>query len=475
LEPYHPSTAYRRHSMGGGIMDWANQPWPFKRYPYATPQALDDPRPLEAEFWPTLMAWPPAPEATAPPLDRAGLAGLLALAAGLTAQDQSGTYLRSPASAGALYPAELYLCASGLDWLEDGLWHYAPEAGAPRLIRPGNLAGAAAEVLGGPPGGLSFFITALPWRSIWKYRTRAWRYCLLDGGHLLACLELALAACGLAQRPCLAPARNGGKLLGLTPEREVLLAGVSAGAAVENGGPARLPAWQPPREEPLSVREESDSHILAAAALGGSDTPGPALQWPGDPVPRGALRLRPAPPKDGPSLGRVMQARRSRRNFMPQGLSAAQTALLLAAALPETGPLGATVLLGPGGETPAGVYSYHPREKALALLEPQDRRLRAARACLDQAWVGRAALNLVLWADPKRLAQTAGERGYAQAMLAAGRAGQRLYLAATALGMGCCGVGAFYDDELAAAAELPLGAWPLYLVAAGPVKGGPQI
>jgi SagB-type dehydrogenase family enzyme len=131
--------------------------------------------------------------------------------------------------------------------------------------------------------------------------------------------------------------------------------------------------------------------------------------------------------------------------------------------------------LGPGGDTPAGVYSYHPAQKALAPREPQDRRLRAARACLDQAWVGRAALNLVLWADPKRLRQTAGERGYAQAMLAAGRAGQRLYLAATALGLGCCGVGAFYDDELALAAGLPQGVWPLYLIAAGPVKGGPQL
>ncbi|MCF8041210.1 MAG: nitroreductase family protein [Desulfarculaceae bacterium] len=468
-------TAYRRHSMGGGFMDWANQPWPFKRYPYAATQALDEPRPLQSEFWPTLLAWPPPPDPDAPPLDSAGLAGLLSLAAGLTAQGQSGTFLRSPASAGGLYPAELYFSASGLEWLEDGLWHYAPEAGAPRLLRPGNLAGASAETLGGEPRELNFFITALLWRSIWKYHTRAWRYCLLDGGHLLACLELALAACGLEQRLCLDPAAAGGKLLGLTPEREALLTGVSAGAALDHSGPDQLPAWQPPREEPLSAREQSDPDILAAAALGQSEAPGPALEWPDQPAPRGAIRLSPAPPEEGPSLGRVMQARRSRRNFMPQGLSAGHTALLLAAALPEAGPLRATVLLGAGGEVPAGVYGYHPGKKTLSMQEPQDRRIRAARACLDQAWVGRAALNLVLWADPKQLSAVAGKRGYRLAMLAAGRAGQRLYLAATALGMGCCGVGAFYDDEVAAAAELPAGAWPLYLLAAGPVKGGPQI
>ncbi|BEQ16500.1 SagB/ThcOx family dehydrogenase [Desulfoferula mesophila] len=474
MKPYHQTTAYTRQGMAGGFMDWANQPWPFKRYPDAPPQPLGEPRLPEASFWPSLLAWPPAPDAQAPPLDPAGLAGLLALAAGLTAQAHGGTYLRSPASAGALYPTELYLVASGLGWLADGLWHYAPEANAPRLLRPGNLAGAAAKVLGGRPRGLSFLLGALLWRSIWKYRTRAWRYCLLDGGHLLACLELALAACGLEQHPCLAPATSGGELLGLTPEREALVAGVGAGETVSEAGP-EPPAWQPPEEEPLSPREQSDPTVAEAAALGLGERPGPEPDWPGEPAPVGAARLHPRPPEDGPALGRVMLARRSRRNFIPQGLNAAQVALLLAASLPMEGPLGATVLLGPGGDLPAGAHRYYPGDQALALVETGDRRAAAARACLDQMWVGQAALSLVLWADPARLDAAAGERGYARAMLAAGRAGQRLYLAATALGLGCCGVGAFYDAELAAAAALPSGAWPLYLVAAGPVKGGAPV
>ncbi|MBU2469476.1 MAG: SagB/ThcOx family dehydrogenase, partial [Proteobacteria bacterium] len=227
MEPYHRLTAYRRQGMGGGLMDWSNQPRPFKRYPTAQPRALGDPRMPPARSWPSLLAWPPSPDPAAPPLDAPGLAGLLALAAGLTAQSQGGAYLRSPASAGALYPVELYFCATGLGWLADGLWHYAPEANAPRLLRPGNLAAAAARVLGGEPAGINFFLTSLFWRSAWKYRARAWRYCLLDGGHLLANLELALAACGLGQRPCLDPAgAAGGGLLGLDPAREALLAGV---------------------------------------------------------------------------------------------------------------------------------------------------------------------------------------------------------------------------------------------------------
>jgi nitroreductase len=48
--------------------------------------------------------------------------------------------------------------------------------------------------------------------------------------------------------------------------------------------------------------------------------------------------------------------------------------------------------------------------------------------------------------------------------------GQRLYMAATAMGMGCCGIGALYDGE--AAERLGLNEWSrlLYLVAVGPVK-----
>jgi SagB-type dehydrogenase family enzyme len=471
VESYHPRTAYRREAMSGGYLDWANQPRPFKRYLGLEPRPLPPPRLPRAGFWPLALGWPPPEQGGSAGLGEDGLAGLLALSAGITAQGGGGVHLRAPASAGALYPAELYLTASGLEWLPDGLWHYAPDRHGLHALRPGKLAGAAARVLGGPPRELNFFITGLFWRSAWKYKTRAWRYCLLDGGHLLANLELALAAHGLGQRLSLDPAAAPGRrLLGLDPEREALLAGFAAGDAAQDPGPVPPPAWEPPPEEPLSPDEQRDPVIARAAALGQLAEPGPAPVWPPDPAPPGAAALAPRPPEPGPGLVPVMAKRRSRRNFLAQGLEPGQLALLLAAALPADGPLGATVLLGPGLEAGPGVYGYHPASQSLSQVAQRDQRRAVARASLGQMWVGQAALNLVLWADPARLERAAGDRGYRHAMLAAGRAGQRLYLAATALGLGCCGVGAFYDRELAAAALLPPGAWPLYLLATGPVK-----
>ncbi len=56
-------------------------------------------------------------------------------------------------------------------------------------------------------------------------------------------------------------------------------------------------------------------------------------------------------------------------------------------------------------------------------------------------------------------------------MMNAGRWGQRLYLGATALGAGCCGIGALYDTEARNLLSLNAGSSLLYLVAVGPIKG----
>ena len=55
-------------------------------------------------------------------------------------------------------------------------------------------------------------------------------------------------------------------------------------------------------------------------------------------------------------------------------------------------------------------------------------------------------------------------------MMHAGRIGQRLYMAAQELGMGCCGIGAMYDYEAADLLGLAPGGRLLYALSAGPLK-----
>ena len=94
-----------------------------------------------------------------------------------------------------------------------------------------------------------------------------------------------------------------------------------------------------------------------------------------------------------------------------------------------------------------------------------------ADICLGQQWLANAALQFIFTADLEELDRCHGGRGYRYAMINAGRIGQLIYLAATDAGIGCCGIGAFFDPEATELLALNKGTAMLYLVAAGPVKG----
>lgn len=469
---YHRQTTYARQEPGGHHLDWSLRPHPFKHYRDRESLPLASPRWPRAGFF-DLTLGERLPAAKHP--EAADLSAVLWLAAGLTAQvtaDPEGGGLRAWASAGALYPCELYVNSCGVAGLEDGLYHFAPQGPGLTPLWPGAHAADLARRLERPATMLHFFISAYYWRSLWKYRTRAYRYCLLDAGHLAANLELATAAAGFPARPVLDFLdRSVNVFLGLASDDEAAVAVFIAGSAPSAPGPDQ--AGLPPLDRealPLSARVGRDPAVLNAHAEGMLDEAAPPRLWPRPRFGAQPIAL-PVPEAGGPDLQAVLAGRRSRRNFVPAGLPAGQVARLLAAALPDQGPCLATVLLGPGGELPGGVYLYLPRERALAPLGEVDRRAQAAAACLNQLWVGQAGLVLLLWADLELLQEGGGPRTYRHAMLFAGRAGQRLYLAATAQGLGCCGVGAFYDRELAEAAGLPPRGWPLYLVACGTIKG----
>ncbi len=62
--------------------------------------------------------------------------------------------------------------------------------------------------------------------------------------------------------------------------------------------------------------------------------------------------------------------------------------------------------------------------------------------------VGESAAAFIWTAIPGRSKWKYHERAYRYIYLDAGHIGQNLYLAATALGLGCCTIGAFFDGEV---------------------------
>ncbi len=91
-----------------------------------------------------------------------------------------------------------------------------------------------------------------------------------------------------------------------------------------------------------------------------------------------------------------------------------------------------------------------------------------ARTALDQRFIARAPVVVVVCADPARSAMRYGRRGtnlYCLQDTAA--ATENLLLAAVALGLGGCWVGAFHEEEAARALDLPPHLRPVAIVPLG--------
>src|SRR5215469_3319068 len=122
---YHEATKHSYTSVrsGGHSLDWSNRPLPYKIYPGAGTLAL--PRDLSLPAIPTLSVLRRQSGLHQGRMDLATLTRLLFCAGGLTKRANVGGedyHFRAAASAGALYPVELYLVAGEVEGMEGGLY-----------------------------------------------------------------------------------------------------------------------------------------------------------------------------------------------------------------------------------------------------------------------------------------------------------------------------------------------------------------
>jgi SagB-type dehydrogenase family enzyme len=110
--------------------------------------------------------------------------------------------LRAAPSAGALYPAELYLGVRRVAGLEPGLYHYEVEEHALALLAAGDPTDELHSVCCQQPhartASVIFLVAGAIQRTRRRYGERGYRYVLLDCGHLAGNLVLAATALGLA-------------------------------------------------------------------------------------------------------------------------------------------------------------------------------------------------------------------------------------------------------------------------------------
>lgn len=469
---YHERTSYERNKLTGHSLDWSNQPNPYKEYKgldrVALPREIQGPQaPLDA-----VLGSDPGPadpqKITLPVLSR-----ICFLAAGLTTRSRvpGGEFFhRSVPSAGGLYPSELYAAIQKVPGIQDGLYHYNVARHALTRLRDAGFNRRDDPCL-------VFFITAIFFRSSWKYRDRSYRYHLLDSGHLMESLALAVRSQSLpvtADYDFDDDAVN--RLLGIDAHREVCLAKATVLGGVVPA--SDLPPVQP--EASRTAARETDYpllneiHALASTAASGPPT---APDLPSGDAPPHTLDESYANPEMG--FTDTVLFRRSRRNFVSRAmdlekLSALVRFLCAPTESPYDGALSVGCLTGDASGVEPGLYWLDRQENTWTRFRKGRFVPQMTRICLDQEWLANAACHFFFTADLDALDASCGPRGYRYAMLTAGRLAQRIYLGAAALELACCGIGAFYDPDAAALLGLSGGQRMLYLVAAGPMKSSPN-
>jgi len=511
---YHWLTAYTRGRMSGHQLDWARQPAFFKDYQNVSSFALPRPENLpqdslfalaKKDFSTSKNAESPLnPDLVSHNLSLSDLASLFILTSAPTAKStfpQGKIWYRSNASAGALHPLELYVSFPGDADLPPGLYHYDLLTPALNRISRNPLSTAFSAAFDRSISATQvdlkkdnlapvLLISAMFFRTAWKYRDRAYRYLLLDCGHALENMALALRSMRIDFEIVLDFSDSCvNQSLNFDDQHEVCLAALRlrpfAGDSLRKF-PDELPSAETDVISGIPHADNFIAYPLLNEIHQATSVPllnGSAENKHSAPLFRKLSDWHDIPCDSATTtvfLSHVesLSRRRSRRNFTANATPLKVEKLyllldlLLQKALAVSGPQPEIAFCAAGIEgLNDGLYLLDRGRRCFALLDSNTSPSALAAAALDQRWLAQAALQFIFFADLESAAEKYGPRSYRYLNLAAGRLGQRLYLGATALNLGCCAVGAFYDRELAASCSLPENYDPLYLLALGPVAG----
>jgi len=184
------------------------------------------------------------------------------------------------------------------------------------------------------------------------------------------------------------------------------------------------------------------------------------------------------------SVEEAIFRRRSKREYLDKPLDGFQLSQLLWASQGITEPKwGLRAAPSAGGTYPleiyavvgencvkdlrAGIYRYNPKDHTIVLITPGDFRTELLVAALNQEWVAKAPVSIVVTAVYERTTKVYGSRGTRYVNMEAGHVGQNVYLIATAMGLGGVVIGAFHDEQVQSVLRLPKDQVPLYIIPVG--------
>jgi len=501
---FHEETKYIAGDMGRFSRPAGQPPAPFKHY--QADQAVDLVAFLPFSRHPfTGREMPEIPSGSEDSSLRE-LSRLLYFSNGVTAvmpyPDGSRQTLRAAPSAGALYPTEMYVAVRNMPPLADGVYHYLAQSHVLVPVWESNPWERLEPALCGhgavAQADLVLLLTGLWGRSTWRYRERAYRRILLDTGHVLGNVVLTAPEYGFGAFPI------GGfvdhamsNLLFLGDEEEALLCAVAlprldavdlsriptagvlpSGTVVGTADPDTLLLQvhrggniERPAEFPQASRPNASGPDAFRPELSRLDPKAIETLWAGA---HDTIALDHEPVTFPGGLEQSLLRRRSTRSYSassPCTLEQLGTILSFAGqvAVPfgDSGPgaalrhafdptlLETYLLVNAVEDTDPGLFYYAPGAHELRRMRGGDLRAAATHVCLGQELSRDAAVLIIHTFNLDRAVERYGDRAYRYAHLDAGHIGERLNLAALAIGLGASGIGGFYDNDIARLLDLP--------------------
>lgn len=173
----------------------------------------------------------------------------------------------------------------------------------------------------------------------------------------------------------------------------------------------------------------------------------------------------PAPEGRGGSLWEALASRRSGRKYSGEPLSIEDLSLLLWSfngvtadfggyqfrSAPSAGalyPIETYIAANDISGVEPGAYHHNIPDWRLELVREGPQGANLAGACLSQKMCERAPVVFIWTAVAERSKWKYRQRAWRYIYLDAGHIGANLHIAAEALGLSCCMIGAFFDDEV---------------------------
>lgn len=325
-------------------------------------------------------------------------------------------------SAGNLHPLEMYLQIRNVSGILDGMYHWDTASASIVLISEIERDGIERYIgIDRRFNGCVVMFSVVPFRSAWKYALRAWRYVYLDLGHQIAALQYVVNFFGLPTTKLSdIDILDLNRIMGMGEDELI----VSVFAV---GEPSSKPAV--PLESPLMIVPPCDylyrdPKLTEAVAREGAYTDYPPV-------------FQPIWDEN------VNLTRRSARDFSPQTMKAEAIREILQ--LPHNESLDVLHIIAHPMHT--GVYRSGKK------IQNGNFSADAVHLLLEQRFISNASVVSLIFSV----------RFDSHSHIEAGIYAHGLYLLAERNGIGCSGIGAFYDEEALRWSNMPL----LYAVAIG--------